>query len=118
MSQFAIAARRGRSFGRSKGALYRETLQATGFHVGRIVIAQQDLRRCLHPLYRATPAVSFRRPSGCVFGGMAESIGPMWSKAKAKNQTLGTRLDRLPPVSPAPRKKNVPGGSRSSHRPR
>src|ERR1044072_2754252 len=39
MSQFAIAARRGRSFGRSKGALFRETLQATGFHVGRIVIA-------------------------------------------------------------------------------
>src|SRR5262252_2495063 len=26
----------------------------------------------------------FRRPSGCVFGGMTESIGPMWSKTKTK----------------------------------
>jgi hypothetical protein len=39
MSQLAIAALRRRSFGGSKGALYRETLQATGFYVGRVVIA-------------------------------------------------------------------------------
>jgi hypothetical protein len=39
MSQLAIAAYRRRSFGGSKGALYRETLQATGFYVGRVVIA-------------------------------------------------------------------------------
>jgi hypothetical protein len=38
MSHFAIASCR-RSYGGSKGALYRETLQATGFYVGRVVIA-------------------------------------------------------------------------------
>jgi hypothetical protein len=42
MSQFVIAALRRRSFGGSKGALYRETLQATGFYVGRIVIATAE----------------------------------------------------------------------------
>ena len=42
MPQFAIAAWRRRSFGGSKGALYRETLQATGFHVGRVVIATAE----------------------------------------------------------------------------
>jgi hypothetical protein len=42
MSQFAIAASRRRSFGGSKGALYRETLQATGFYVGRVVIATAE----------------------------------------------------------------------------
>lgn len=39
MPQFAIAASRRWSFGGSKGALYRETLQATGFDMGRVVIA-------------------------------------------------------------------------------
>jgi hypothetical protein len=39
MPQFALAASQRRSFGGSKGALYRETLQATGCYVGRVVIA-------------------------------------------------------------------------------
>lgn len=39
MSQFSIAACWRRSFGGSKGALYGETLQATGFYGGRVVIA-------------------------------------------------------------------------------
>ena len=39
MSQLVIAACRRCSFGGSKGALYRETPQATGFDVGRVVIA-------------------------------------------------------------------------------
>ena len=43
MSQFAIVALGRRSFGGSKGAFYRETLQATGFYVGRIVIATAEL---------------------------------------------------------------------------
>ena len=43
MSQLALAAFcQPRSFGGSKGALYRETLQATGFYVGRIVIASAE----------------------------------------------------------------------------
>ena len=56
MSQFVIAALRRRSFGGSKGALYRETLQATGFHMGRVVIATAEFAP-MPPLYRATPAV-------------------------------------------------------------
>ena len=39
MPQFAIAASQRLGLDGSKGALYRETLQATGFHVGRAVIA-------------------------------------------------------------------------------
>ena len=42
MPQFVIAAYRRCSFGGSKGALYRETLQATGGYVGRVVIATAE----------------------------------------------------------------------------
>jgi len=42
MRQPAIAACRRRSLGGSKGALYRETLQATGFYGGRVVIATAE----------------------------------------------------------------------------
>jgi hypothetical protein len=42
MSQFVIAACRRRSCGGSKGALYRETLQATGCYEGRVVIATAE----------------------------------------------------------------------------
>ncbi len=41
MSQFTLAACQRRRRG-GKGALYRETLQATGFDVGRIVIAPAE----------------------------------------------------------------------------
>ena len=39
MSQFTMTACWRPCFGGSKGALYREILQATGFYVGRVVIA-------------------------------------------------------------------------------
>lgn len=39
MSRFTLGACQRRRFGAGKGALYRETLQATGCYVGRIVIA-------------------------------------------------------------------------------
>jgi hypothetical protein len=42
MSPFAKAAYRRRSFGGSKGALYRETLQAAGFYLGRVVLAKAE----------------------------------------------------------------------------
>ena len=42
MSQFALAACQRHSFAGGRGALYRETLQATGFHVGRVVIATAE----------------------------------------------------------------------------
>jgi hypothetical protein len=40
MPQFAIAACQ--QFWRKQSALYRETLQATGFYVGRVVIATTE----------------------------------------------------------------------------
>ena len=49
MSLFAIAAFRRRSFGGSKGALYWETLQATGFYLGRVVIATAEFAPMLPP---------------------------------------------------------------------
>ena len=103
MSQFAIAARRGRSFGRSKGALYRETLQATGFHVGRIVIATAGFAPMLPSALPGYPGgiiptaigMRFRRHSGIYRSDVVQG--------KTQKPTLGTGLDRLPPVSPAPR---------------
>ncbi len=117
MSQFVLKAPvRAAALEEGQGALSRETLQATGFYMGRVVIATAEFAPMPPLHFRATPAVSFRWPSGCVFGGMTESIGPMWSKTK--NQVLGTGPYRLPPVGPAPRQKNASGGPRSSHRPR
>jgi hypothetical protein len=42
MPQFVTVTSRRRNGDGSKGALYRETLQATGFYVGRIVIATAE----------------------------------------------------------------------------
>jgi hypothetical protein len=43
-------------------------------------------------------------PSGCVFGGMAESIGPMWSKSKPKpNPGSGPAASRWSAPSPGKR---------------
>jgi hypothetical protein len=42
MSRFTLGAFQRRRFGAGKGALYRETLQATGCYVGRIVIATAE----------------------------------------------------------------------------
>ena len=90
MPHLVVAAYRRRSCGEGKGALYRETLQATGCYVGRIVIATAEFAP-MPPLHLpGYPGGLFRRPSGCVFGGMTESIGPMWFNTKPKNQTPGT----------------------------
>ena len=48
MPRFALAT--SCSFGGSKGALYRETLQATGCDVGRVVIATAEFAPMLHAL--------------------------------------------------------------------
>jgi hypothetical protein len=65
MPRFAIATCC--SFGGSKGALYRETLQATGFDMGRVVIATAEFAPMLHAFYRFTPAVIVPTAIGCVF---------------------------------------------------
>jgi hypothetical protein len=109
MPQFALAACRRHSFGGSKGALYRETLQATGFHVGRVVIATAEFAP-MPPLHLPGYPGGFTPTAiGMRFQGMTESIGPMWPNTKPKNQTLGTGPNRLPPVGPAPQIKERVG---------
>jgi hypothetical protein len=66
MSQFAIAALRRHSFGGSKGALYRETLQVTGFYVGRIVIATAECAP-MPPFVPGYPGGLIPTAIGCVF---------------------------------------------------
>ena len=111
-----FSAASGRSCGGGKGAHYRETLQATGCYVGRIVIATAEFAPMPPSLYRATPAVliptairmRFLRHDG-IYRSDVDSN---------QNQPWGGAGDRLPPVGPEPRSKNASGGSRSSHRPR
>ena len=109
MSRFTLGACQRRRFGAGKGALYRETLQATGFYVGRIVIATAKFAP-MPPLhfFRATPAVLFRRPSGCVLGGITESIHPMWGSLETQTRA-GHRLPPMSRLEP----ENASGGSRS-----
>jgi hypothetical protein len=67
-----------RSGAKPKVALYRETLQTTGFYVGRVVIVTREFASISSPPLRCR---SFRKTANfanCVFQGMAESIGPMW----------------------------------------
>jgi hypothetical protein len=107
MSQFAIVACQQRSSRGSKGALYRETLQATGFYVGRVVIATAEFAP-MPPSVPGYPGGSTPTAIGMRFGGIAESINPMW--ALTKNQTRAGH--RLPPMSRL-EPENAPGGSRS-----
>ena len=65
---------------KSKGALYRETLQTTGFYVGRIVIVTREFTPIPSPPLRC---LRFREPMslpGMRLGRHAESIGPMGIK--------------------------------------
>ncbi len=73
---------------KSKGALYGETLQTTGFYVGRIVIVPREFAPMSFP---ATPSSRLPRIEGIPsmrFSGMTESIGPMCSQNQ--NQNLQT----------------------------
>ena len=64
---------------KSKGALYRETLQTTGFYVGRIVIVPREFAPIPSPPLRRHSFRELGQFPACVFLGMAESIGPMGS---------------------------------------
>jgi len=64
MLQFALAACQRLSCGGGKGALYRETLQATGFHVGRIGIATAELRRCHRDAFSEACGI-YQSDGGC-----------------------------------------------------
>jgi hypothetical protein len=58
------------------GTRYRETLQTTGFHGGRIVIVPREFA----PMPSTTSSPGFResRIPSVRFLGMTESIAPMW----------------------------------------
>src|ERR1035437_549076 len=65
---------------KSKGALYRETLQTTGFYVGRIVIVTREFTSIPSPPLRCLRFRESRSLPGMRLGRHAESIGPMgWS---------------------------------------
>jgi hypothetical protein len=110
MSQFAVAACRQHRFDGSKGALYRETLQATGFHVGRVVIATAKFA----PMPPPTPGypggfiptaigTRFRRHDGIYQSdvGFFENLNPSRTSPPANVQTRAReRAGRiaLPPI--------------------
>ena len=104
MPRFAIAAYRRRSFGGSKGALYRETLQATGFYVGRVVIATAEFAPMLPPLpgypgglNPTAIGMRFRRHGGIYRSDVVQI------KTKNQKPNPGSEPCRLPPVGPEPR---------------
>jgi len=78
---------------------YRETLQTTGFYVGRIVIVTREFASIPSPPPRCLRKQ--RSFPDCVFSGIAESIGPMWL-LKPRPSKPGTGVP--PPVGrrPAP----------------
>jgi len=67
----------GGSGAKSKGALYRETLQTTGFYMGRIVIVPREFAPIPSPPLRCHRLRELSQLPECVLGRHAESIGPM-----------------------------------------
>jgi hypothetical protein len=106
MSQFDIATCRQRSLGGSKGALYRETLQATGFYVGRVVIATAEFAP-MPPSVPGYPGGSFPTAVGMRFrrhdGIYQSDVGSL------KPTRAGHCLPPMSRLEP----ENAPGGSRS-----
>jgi len=107
MRQGAIAACRHHSLSGSKGALYRETPQATGFYVGRVVIATAEFA----PM---PPSYLPGYPGGHHSDGhrmrFRRHLGIYQSDGGFKTQTRAGH--RLPPMSGL-ESENAPGGSRS-----
>ena len=97
MSQFVIAALRRRSFGGSKGALYRETLQATGFYVGRIVIATAEFAP-MPPFVPGYPGGLIPMAIGMRFRrhhGIYQSDGGLFSNPNSSSTLPPVRLDEF-----------------------
>jgi hypothetical protein len=69
-----------RSGAKPKVALYRETLQTTGFYMGRVVIVTREFASISSPPLRCRSLRETRNAPVCVFRGMAESIAPISSK--------------------------------------
>src|ERR1019366_4309824 len=80
---------------KSKGALYRETLQTTGFYVGRIVIVTREFTPIPSPPLRCRRFRESRSLPGMRLGRQAQSIGPMGSNYSRTGPPY-----RLPLVGP------------------
>ena len=111
MQESAIGQRTRHSGGGGKGAHNRETLQTTGFYVGRIVIVSREFAPIPHaPAGLAIPMairMRFLRHDGIYRSDVVQT-----------KTNPGAGPCRLPSVGPEPRSKNASGGPRSSHRPR
>jgi hypothetical protein len=96
MQDSAIDQRTRHSGGGGKGAHNRETLQTTGFYVGRIVIVSREFAPIPHaPAGLAIPMairMRFLRHDGIFRSDVAQP-----------QPTLGQGRCRLPPVGPEPR---------------
>ena len=89
--------RRLRSLGGSNGARYRETLQATGFYVGRVVIATAEFAP-MPPSEPGYPGGTIPTAIGMRFRRHGGIYRPMWG-----SENPGPGLShRLPPVGPGP----------------
>src|SRR5664279_4809078 len=73
---------------KSKGALYRETLQTTGFYVGRIVIVPGEFAPIPSPPRRGRGSRKPRRFPECVFLGR-RNLSVRWG-FKTKIKTIFT----------------------------
>jgi len=116
MSHVAIAASRRRSFGGSKGALYRETLQATGFYVGRIVIATAGFAPMPPSALPGYPGGIIPTAIGMRFFRYGGIYLVRWG-SKAKNQILGRDHTASRWSAPSPGKRTRREDHALSHRP-
>jgi hypothetical protein len=75
---------------------YRESLQATGCYVGRVVIATAEFAPMPPFHLPGYPGGFIPTAIGMRFRGMTESIAPMWSKTNP--ETKPWERDQPPPV--------------------
>jgi hypothetical protein len=88
----------GRSAGGGKGAPYGETLQATGFHVGRIVIAPREFA----PIPHARPGDREPIDSDGHRNAFSEASRNLSARWRAADQPKPGLEHRLPPMAPDP----------------
>ena len=80
---------------KSKGALYRETLQTTGFYVGRIVIVPREFAPIPSPPLPLPQVPGTSRFPECVWGGMRNlSVRWDWSKPSTNRVPLSCAASR------------------------
>ena len=87
-----------------KAPLYGETLQTTGFYVGRVVIVPREFATILPAGIILKLQSAFLRHAGIYLSDGGSNPQPGEER-------------RLPPAAPHPSLRHTPGGTRSPHRP-